>query len=287
LPGTATLSFGTAGCNLGCRFCQNWDISTSRGWDKLADAASPEDIAETAEEHGCRSVAFTYNDPVIFLEYAIDVAAACHERGIHSVAVTAGYVKPAAREALFGSMDAANVDLKSLDDDLYRRVCFGRLAPVLETLEAVAASGRTWLEITTLLIGGLNDSDAQIDSLTRWVMEHLGPSVPLHFSAFHPDHEMLDRPPTPAATLSRARAIGKANGLRYVYTGNVHDPEGQSTACHACGTRLIGRDGYRITRWGLTAEGRCGDCGEPCAGVFEAGPGGWGARRQPLRIREA
>ena len=284
LPGTATLSFGTAGCNLGCRFCQNWDISKSREWDTLADAASPEDIAEAAKESGCRSVAFTYNDPVIFLEYAIDVAAACHERGIRSVAVTAGYVKPAAREALFGSMDAANVDLKSLDDDFYRKVCFGRLAPVLETLEAIAASGRTWLEITTLLIPGLNDSDEEVDSLTRWVNEHLGPGVPLHFTAFHPDFRMLDRPQTAALTLSRARAIGVANGLRYVYTGNVHDPEGQTTRCHACGTHLIGRDGYRITWWGLTAEGRCGSCGEPCPGVFEAEPGGWGTRRQPIRI---
>ncbi len=284
MPGTATLSFGTAGCNLGCRFCQNWDISKSREWDTLADAASPEDIARTAEGYGCRSVAFTYNDPVVFLEYAIDVAAACHERGIRSVAVTAGYVKPPAREALFGSMDAANVDLKSLDDDLYHRVCFGRLEPVLETLEAIAASGRTWLEITTLLIGGLNDSDAQIDSLTRWVMEHLGPAVPLHFTAFHPDHRMVDRAATPASTLSRARAIGLANGLRYVYTGNVHDPEGQSTHCHTCGRRLIGRDGYRISGWSLTSEGRCEGCGEPCAGVFEGEPGDWGPRREPVRI---
>jgi len=197
------------------------------------------------------------------------VAAACRERGIRSAAVTAGYVKPAAREALFGSMDAANVDLKSLDDDFYRKVCFGRLAPVLETLEAIAASGRTWLEITTLLIPGL---------------EHLGPGVPLHFTAFHPDFRMLDRPQTAASTLSRARAIGVANGLRYVYTGNVHDPEGQTTRCHACGTHLIGRDGYHITAWDLTAEGRCGNCGEPCPGVFEAEPGGWGARRQPIRI---
>ncbi len=284
MPGTATLSFGTAGCNLGCRFCQNWDISTSRGWDTLADRASPEDIAGIAEEHGCRSVAFTYNDPVIFLEYAIDVAAACRERGIRSVAVTAGYAKPAAGEALLGSMDAANVDLKSLDDDFYRKVCLGRLAPVLETLEAVAASGRTWLEITTLLIGGLNDSDAQVDSLTRWIIEHLGPAVPLHFTAFHPDHKMLDRSATPASALSRARAIGLANGLRYVYTGNVPDPEGQSTRCHTCGARLIGRDGYRITGWGLTIEGRCDSCGEPCPGVFDARPGTWGACRQPIRI---
>ena len=284
LPGTPTLSFGTAGCNLGCRFCQNWEVSTSRKWDTLADTASPEGIAEAAERWGCRSVAFTYNDPVIFLEYAVDVAAACHERGIRTVAVTAGYAEPAAGAELFGAMDAANVDLKAFDDETYRRVCLGRLAPVLDTLEAITAEGRTWLEITTLLIPGLNDSDTEIEALSRWVADHLGPSVPLHFTAFHPDHRMRDRPPTPASTLSRARSIGLATGLRYVYTGNVHDPEGQTTRCHACGERLIGRDGYTITAWGLEEAGGCGSCGEPCAGVFEAAPGNWGSRRQPIAI---
>ena len=276
LPGSAVLSFGTAGCNLGCGFCQNWDISKSREWDTLAEAASPEAIAAAAARCGCRSVAFTYNDPVIFLEYAIDVATACHEQGILAVAVTAGYVKPKAREALLGAMDATNVDLKSFDDDTYRTVSLGRLVPVLETLQAIADAGRPWLEITTLLIPDLNDSDAEIDTLTSWVAERLGTEVPLHFTAFHPDFRMLDRSATPASTLSRARAIGLANGLRYVYTGNVHDPEGQSTPCHACGSRLIGRDGYRITGWGLTDEARCESCGEPCPGVFEAKPGTWG-----------
>ena len=284
LPGTATLSFGTAGCNLGCRFCQNWDISTSRQWDTLADAASPAAIATTAERLGCRSVAFTYNDPVIFLEYAVDVAAACRERGVASVAVTAGYVTPPARSELFGAMDAANVDLKAFDDETYRSVCLARLAPVLDTLEAIAAEQRTWLEITTLLIPGLNDSSAEIDALTRWIADHLGPSVPLHFTAFHPDHRMRDRPPTAAGTLARARAIGLGNGLRYVYTGNIHDPVGQTTWCHGCGQQLIGRDGYRITSWGLAGDGACARCGEACAGVFEAEPGTWGPRRQAIRI---
>jgi len=284
LPGSAVLSFGTAGCNLGCRFCQNWDISKSREWDTLAEAASPEAIAAAAARSGCRSVAFTYNDPVIFLEYAIDVATACHEQGILAVAVTAGYVKPKAREALLGAMDATNVDLKSFDDDTYRTVSLGRLVPVLETLQAIADAGRPWLEITTLLIPDLNDSDAEIDTLTSWVAERLGTEVPLHFTAFHPDFRMLDRSATPASTLSRARAIGLANGLRYVYTGNVHDPEGQSTNCHACGMRLIGRDGYRITAWRLDTEGRCQTCGEPCTGVFDAEPGHWGARRLPVGI---
>jgi pyruvate formate lyase activating enzyme len=284
LPGTPTLSFGTAGCNLGCAFCQNWDISTSREWDILADAASPAAIAAAAREHGCRSVAFTYNDPTIFLEYAVDVAAACQELGLRTVAVTAGYIEPGPRVELFGAMDAANVDLKSFDDDTYRRVCLGRLRPVLDTLEAIADEGRTWLEITTLLIPGLNDSDEELDALTSWIVDHLGPSVPLHFTAFHPDHRMRDRPPTPAASLRHARSIGLANGLRYVYTGNVHDPDGQSTWCHACGALLIGRSGYDITAWRLSLDGACSLCGEPCAGVFEPRPGDWGSRRQPIAI---
>jgi pyruvate formate lyase activating enzyme len=284
LPGTAVLSFGTAGCNLGCRFCQNWDISKSREWDTLADTASPEAIAETARRLGCRSVAATYNDPVIFNEYAVDTALACQERGIRMVLVTAGYVAGAARERLFAHADAANVDLKAFSEAFYRDVCYGRLAPVLETLEWIVAETRVWLEITTLLIPGLNDSDDEIDALTRWVADRLGVAVPLHFTAFHPDWKMRDRPPTPPATLARARAIGLANGLRYVYTGNVHDPVGESTWCHGCGSRLIGRSGYTVTHWALSDEARCRQCGEPCAGILEATPGTWGPRRQPVLI---
>ncbi|MGZ4388348.1 MAG: AmmeMemoRadiSam system radical SAM enzyme [Gaiellaceae bacterium] len=284
LPGTPVLSFGTAGCNLGCRFCQNWDISKSRETDTLADAASPEQIAVTAERLGCRSVAFTYNDPVIFLEYAVDAADACRGRGIAAVAVTAGYVCAEPRAELFAHLDAANVDLKAFDDRFYRDVCGGRLAPVLETLEYVACETDVWLELTTLLIPGLNDSDAELDALTRWVAERLGPDVPLHFSAFHPDWKLRDRPPTPPATLARARRIARANGIRYAYTGNVHDPEGQSTWCHACGELLIERDWYELGAWNLTADGRCASCGTRCAGVFEERPGDWGSRRLPVRI---
>ena len=284
LPGTPSLSFGTAGCNLGCAFCQNWAVSRSREWDTLADAASPADIAASAISHDCRSVAFTYNDPTVFLEYAVDVASACRQVGLRTVAVTAGYIAPGPAAELFGAMDAANVDLKSFDDDTYRRFCLGRLRPVLDTLEAIADGGRTWLEVTTLLIPGLNDSDGEVDGLTSWIAGHLGPSVPLHFTAFHPDHRMRDRPPTPADTLRHARAIALANGLRYVYTGNIDDPSGQSTWCHACGRRLIGRHGYRIDEWRLTSEGACTSCGAPCSGVFEAGPGNWGPRRKPITI---
>jgi pyruvate formate lyase activating enzyme len=287
LPGTPVLSFGTAGCNLGCRFCQNWDISASRETDTLADVASPEQIASAAERLGCRTVAFTYNDPVIFLEYAVDTAEACRARGIASVAVTAGYVCAEPRVELCAHIDAANIDLKSFDDGFYRRICGGRLGPVLETIEYVARETDVWLELTTLLIPGLNDSDAELDALTGWVAARLGPSVPIHFTAFHPDWKLRDRPATPPATLSRARRIALANGIRYPYTGNVHDPEGQSTWCHRCGELVIGRNGYRLGAWNLTGDGRCSACGEPCAGVFEERPGRWGERRLPVWIGTA
>ncbi len=282
-PGTPVLSFGTAGCNLFCKFCQNWDISKSREVDTLADHASPETIAEAALRLGCRSVAFTYNDPVIFLEYAIDVAAACRERGVHTVAVTAGEICPEPRVELFRAMDAANVDLKAFTERFYRNVCGGDLQTVLDTLVYLVHETDVWVEITTLLIPGENDGDDELNELSRWIASELGPAVPLHFSAFHPDFKMLDRPPTPPATLSRARDIARANGLRYVYTGNVHDEAGDATWCHACGERVIGRDWYRLTAWNLAA-GVCGSCGEPCAGRFDERPGDWGRRRMPVRI---
>jgi pyruvate formate lyase activating enzyme len=283
LPGTSVLSFGTAGCNLGCRFCQNWDMSKSREMDTLADAASPGQIARRAQELGCRSVAFTYNDPTIFLEYAVDVAQACRERGIKTVSVTAGYMCAGPRAELYRHIDAANVDLKGFTEDFYRRVCFGHLEPVLDTLRYLHHETPVWLEITTLLIPGENDSDEEISALTRWVHRELGPEVPLHFTAFHPDFKMLDRPPTPAATLTRAREIGLRNGLRFVYTGNVHDEAGGTTWCPGCGAALIGRDWYRMTRWSLS-QARCAACGTRLPGVFEEAPGRWGARRLPVRI---
>jgi pyruvate formate lyase activating enzyme len=284
LPGTPVLSFGTAGCNLGCTFCQNWDISKSREMDTLADQASPETIAQAAARLACRSVAFTYNDPVIFHEYAIDVAQACHAAGLRTVAVTAGYQNPAPRAEFYRHMDAANVDLKGFTERFYHDVCKGSLAPVLDTLQYLKSETKTWFEITTLLIPGENDAPAELDAMTRWIAETLGPGVPLHFSAFHPDFRMRDKPPTPPTTLFEARRIALANGLRYVYTGNVRDEAGQSTYCHACGATLIGRDGYRLTAWQLTADGRCRRCHTACAGVFEAAPGTWGARRLPVQL---
>ena len=284
LPGTPVPSFGTAGCNLTCSFCQNWDISRAKEFDRLQDRASPEDIVRAARETGSRSVAFTYNDPVIFLEYAVDVAAACREAGIKPVAVTAGYITPEPRKEFFAAMDAANVDLKGFTEGFYKKLCTAKLAPVLETLEYLKHETDVWLEITTLLIPGKNDSEREIAALCEWVMDKLGPDVPLHFSAFHPDWRMRDVPSTPSATLHSARTIARETGLRYVYTGNVHDEAGQSTYCHKCNALLIGRDWYELTEWNLTPEGTCAGCGTPCAGIFEEQPGGWGQRRQPIRI---
>lgn len=284
LPGTSVLSFGTAGCNLACKFCQNWDMSKSREMDMLMDSASPDAIAEAAQLHGCSSVAFTYNDPVIFLEYAVDVAAACRARGIKTVAVTAGYICPEPRVEFYAAMDAANIDLKAFSESFYHKVTGSHLQPVLETIAYVAKETKTWLELTTLLIPGENDSDAELEAESAWIAEHLGPDVPLHFTAFHPDYRMLEHGSTPKSTLTRARHIAQAHGLRYVYTGNVRDPEGSTTFCAGCNASLIERDGYTISRFALDTAGRCLKCGVGCAGVFADQPGTWGSRRQPIRL---
>ncbi|MFO1023315.1 MAG: AmmeMemoRadiSam system radical SAM enzyme [Planctomycetales bacterium] len=285
-PGTSVLSFGTAGCNLACKFCQNWDISKSREMDTLADAATPEKIARAAHAMGCHSVAFTYNDPVIFHEYAIDVAVACREAGIHPVAVTAGEMCAEPRAEFYQHMDGANVDLKGFTERFYHEITAGHLQPVLETLEYIRHHTNTWLEITTLLIPGVNDSSREIGELTEWIFSHLGPDVPLHFTAFHPDYRMRDIPRTPPETLTRAREIGLKNGLHYVYTGNVHDISGGSTYCTNCGRPIIGRNWYELTEWHLTNDGRCGYCGTPCAGRFDPKPGTWGAQRVPISMRD-
>jgi len=285
LPGTPVLSFGTAGCNLACRFCQNWDISKAREFDILTDQATPDRIAQTAQRLGCRSIAFTYNDPVIFHEYAIDAAVAARHAGVKTVAVTAGYVNDEPRREFYEHMDAANIDLKSFRDEFYHRICAGALQPVLDTLEYVANETDVWLEITTLLIPGHNDSAEEITEMARWIVTQLGPNIPHHFSAFHPDFKMRDVPATPPDTLRRARDIARENGERYVYTGNVHDPSGQATYCHSCGTMLIGRDWYELGVWKLDGEGRCSECGTACAGVFEEGPGSWGSKRLPVRLK--
>jgi pyruvate formate lyase activating enzyme len=284
LPGSKVLSFGTAGCNLMCKFCQNWDISKARDMDRLTDQASPEAIARAAEASGCRSVAFTYNDPVIFAEYAMDVADACHERGLRAVAVTAGYMHAEPRRAFYAKMDAANVDLKAFTEAFYARLSVARLQPVLDTLRYLRHETEVWLEITTLLIPGQNDSSGEIAALSDWVARELGPDVPLHFSAFHPDYKMMDLPRTPAATLTRARELALAAGLRYVYTGNVHDRTGGTTHCPSCHTALIVRDWYEIERNRLPDDGRCPDCGTRIPGHFQASAQPFGNRRLPITL---
>lgn len=286
LPGTPVLSFGTAGCNLTCKFCQNWDMSKSREMDTLASQASPAMIAEKAKELNCRSVAFTYNDPVIFHEYAIDVAAACRAQGINTVAVTAGYICEEPRKEFFAAMDAVNIDLKSFSEDFYHKLTGAHLQPVLDTLVYVKQHTDVWLEVTTLLIPGENDSDEELKEMCEWIYENLGSDVPLHFSAFHPDWKMQDIPATPPATLSRARELAMQQGLRYVYTGNVHDPQGSSSYCHQCGHLLIERDWYELGRWGLDENGCCEACGITMPGRFEARPGSWGAQRMPVFVGE-
>jgi pyruvate formate lyase activating enzyme len=266
--------------------CQNWDISKSRETDTLADQATPELIARAASSLGCRSVAFTYNDPTIFLEYAIDVAHACHEVGVKAVAVTAGYICDEPREDFYRHMDAANVDLKGFTERFYNKVCAGHLQPVLDTLVYLKKHTSVWFELTTLLIPDENDSEAELEEMTQWVVANLGPDVPLHFTAFHPDYKMTDKAHTPAATLTRARRIAVKNGVRYAYTGNVHDERGGSTYCHTCGEVLIGRDWYVLSTWNLTDAGACMACGTPCAGMFDGKPGTWGARRLPVRLRQ-
>jgi pyruvate formate lyase activating enzyme len=282
-PGTSVLSFGTAGCNLGCRFCQNWDISKAREFDRLADQASPETIAAAAQKLGCRSVAFTYNDPVIFAEYAMDVADACRAAGVAAVAVTAGYMTAESRPEFYRHMDAANVDLKGFSEEFYHRHCYGELAPVLDTLKYLRHETPVWFEVTTLLIPGENDSERELAQAADWFAANLGPDVPWHFTAFHPDYKMLDKPGTPPATLTRARAIARAQGLRYVYTGNVHDPDGSSTWCPGCGRRLIERDGYELGEWQLK-KNCCAHCGFEIAGHFAEQPGHWGNRRLSVRL---
>ncbi len=287
LPGTPVLSFGTAGCNLACKFCQNWDMSKSREMDTLAAAASPATLARAARETGCRSIAYTYNDPVIFHEYAIGVAQASREQGIRSVAVTAGYICPEPRREFFAAMDAANIDLKAFTEEFYYELCGAHLNEVLDTIAYVYHDTDVWLELTTLLIPGKNDSDAELSLLCRWVVEELGPDVPLHFTAFHPDWKMRDLPRTPAETLFRARRIALDSGVHYAFTGNIHDPQGNSSWCHACGELLIERDWHSLGEWQLSVDGCCRSCGTKIPGVFEPEPGTWGAQRRTVRFLEA
>ena len=283
-PGSSVLSFGTAGCNLACKFCQNWDISKSREMDTLMDDAMPDAIARAAQRYHSHSVAFTYNDPVIFAEYAMDTADACHALGIRTVAVTAGYMHLPAAKEFYARMDAANVDLKAFSDDFYFKLCAGHLQPVLDILAYIHHETNCWLEITTLLIPGQNDSDQELKSLTAWCAKELGPDVPLHFSAFHPDYRLTESPATPPDTLRRARRIAQGAGLRYVYTGNVHDRSGDTTTCPGCGKPVIVRDWYEILSYELDDAGRCRHCQTAIAGRFGKFERPFGAQRTPVRL---
>ncbi len=286
-PGSSVLSFGTAGCNLACKFCQNWDISKAREMDRLLDRASPETLARTAQEHQCTSVAYTYNDPVIFYEYAIDTAKACRALGIKNVAVTAGYISEEPRKEFFKWMDAANIDLKAFNERFYEKLTGAKLQPVLDTIEYVANETDCWLELTTLLIPGENDTQEEIESMCQWIIQHCGDAVPLHFTAYHPDYRMMNNPPTPASTLEMAREIALKAGLKYVYTGNVFDPDGQATYCAHCHKKLIGRFQYSIDEWHLDKAGQCEYCQTALAGKFESKPGTWGNRRQPVVLKDS
>jgi pyruvate formate lyase activating enzyme len=283
-PGTSVLSFGTAGCNLGCRFCQNWDISKARAMERLTEVATPERIATTARDLGCKSIAFTYNDPVIFAEFASDCAEAAHDAGIQAVAVTAGYITESARADFFRHIDATNVDLKAFTEEFYASLCFAHLEPVLETLVWLARETSVWLEVTTLLIPGKNDGDAELERLAGWFVENLGPDVPLHFTAFHPDFKLLDLPGTPKPTLTRAREHAKRAGIHHVYTGNVRDRAGQTTLCAGCGAKLIERETYSVTRFALDEAGACSACGTSLPGRFEPSAGSFGTRRVPVHL---
>lgn len=269
LPGTESLSVGTIGCNLSCRFCQNWHISAPSDDSALSgDIVPPDALVRAARGAGCPSVSFTYNEPIVTFESTLAYAAACRAAGLKTVAVTAGYIEPGPRAVFFGAMDAANVDLKAFDGRFYRRLCGARLRPVLDTLEFIRRETSCWLELTTLLIPGENDSESELRDLARWILDRLGPDVPMHFSAFHPTHRMSGHAATLPETVRRARAIAKAEGVRHVYTGNIADDEGSTTVCHACGIPLIRRHGFVVAGRTLASDGRCPGCNAPCAGVW-------------------
>ena len=270
-PGSNTLSFGTIGCNLSCNFCQNWHITKTKTEDLLRERSlTPEIIVNAAKSNNCDSVSFTYNDPVTFAEFAIDVAKACHANGLKTIAVTAGYIEGPARQEFFEHMDAVNIDLKGFSDDFYKSYCKGTLAPVLDTLKYVAQKTDAWLEVTNLLIPGANDKSTDLKEMCRWIFFDLGAHIPVHFSAFHPDCELVDRPSTSPKTVHEARQIAAESGLVHVYTGNFRDEKGSTSFCAKCRARVIVRDGFRVIEMNLKGN-KCGRCGEKIEGHFRSG----------------
>ncbi len=269
LPGTTTYSFGTIGCNLLCKFCQNWSISQNQSSNDYRLLESPpENIAQMAKKLGCESVAFTYNEPTVFAEYAIDVAKECHTLGLKTVAVTNGYICAKPRQELYASIDAANVDLKGFTESFYKKLTGAHLQPVLDTLIYLKQETKVWLEITTLLIPGENDSNKELEGLSIWVRENLGSYTPLHFSAFYPAAKLQDKPATTPQTVVKAREIALKNGLNYVYAGNICFPDGNTTFCHNCKKAVIIRNGYNLSKLNLDQDGKCKFCHAKCAGFF-------------------
>ncbi len=267
LPGTTILSFGTAGCNLGCKFCQNWSISKAKLDDENSLDVSPEGVVALAKSYGTPSIAFTYNDPTIFGEYVIDISKIAREEGIKSVMVTAGYIDKEARKDIYKYIDAANVDLKGFTDRFYWKNTYSHLNDVLDTLIWLKKETDVWFEITTLLIPDENDSAEEVKFECEWILKNLGDTVPLHFTAFHPDFRMMDKERTPEKTLTRARKIAMDIGIKYCYVGNVHNKEGQATYCPNCNDKLIKRDWHSVIS-NKIVNGCCNSCGEKIAGVF-------------------
>jgi pyruvate formate lyase activating enzyme len=259
LPGTRVFSMGTAGCNMGCFFCQNWDISKSRADQVNSTYVPPEDVVSLAIRYGCPSIAFTYNEPTIWGEYVIDICQAAREKGIRTVMVSNGYVTREAFHDIYDYIDAANIDLKAFTENFYGRITLTHLAPVLETLQWLKNETNVWFEITNLIIPTLNDAPAETRALAEWVVEHLGPGVPLHFTAFHPDFKLREKPRTPPETLHAARRTAVAAGLHYVYEGNIPG-DGANTSCPACQTRLVQRSWHQVLENHLR-EGCCPSCG--------------------------
>ncbi len=267
LPGSTILSFGTAGCNLGCKFCQNWSISKAKLNSVHSQFASPAEVINIAIKHKTPSIAFTYNDPVIFGEYVIDISKLAREQNINSVMVTAGYIDKNARKEVFEFIDAANIDLKAFSEMFYHKLTFSHLAPVLNTLIWLKNETNIWFEITTLLIPKENDSEEEIKRMSEWILKNLGEDVPLHFTAFHPDFKLTDKQATPLSTLVSARQIARQMGIKFCYLGNVHHVESQTTYCPNCKEVLIKRDWHSVTS-NCAANGLCSRCGTPLPGKF-------------------
>jgi pyruvate formate lyase activating enzyme len=258
LPGTRIFSMGTAGCNMGCFFCQNWDISKSRADQVRSSHVPPEDVVSLAIEHGCPSIAFTYNEPTIWGEYVIDICRAAHQRGLNTVMVSNGYITREAFHDVYDHVDAANIDLKAFTENFYGRITLTHLKPVLDTLEWLKNETNVWFELTNLMIPTLNDAPEETRKLAEWVFDHLGPDVPLHFTAFHPDFKLRDKPRTPPETLHAARAVAREVGLRYVYEGNIYS-DGANTLCPQCSTLLVCRSWHDVRENNLR-DGRCPKC---------------------------